>query len=64
MAARRSESRTLSDLIAMQPNLNIPLYLLAPDDRRYWVDRHQAWACSRSLKHWIFSNPPIRDITQ
>jgi predicted RNA-binding protein len=24
----------LSDLIAMQPNLNIPLYLVAPDDRR------------------------------
>lgn len=24
----------LSDLIAMQPNLNIPLYLVAPDERR------------------------------
>jgi hypothetical protein len=24
----------MSDLIAMQPNLNIPLYLIAPDDRR------------------------------
>jgi hypothetical protein len=24
----------MSDLIAMQPNLNIPLYLLAPDERR------------------------------
>lgn len=24
----------LSDLISMQPNLNIPLYLVAPDDRR------------------------------
>ena len=24
----------MSDLIAMQPNLNIPLYLVAPDDRR------------------------------
>lgn len=24
----------MSDLIAMQPNLNIPLFLVAPDDRR------------------------------
>ena len=24
----------MSDLIAMQPNLNIPLYLVAPDERR------------------------------
>jgi hypothetical protein len=24
----------MSDLIAMQPNLSIPLYLVAPDDRR------------------------------
>lgn len=24
----------MSDLIAMQPNINIPLYLVAPDDRR------------------------------
>lgn len=24
----------MSDLVAMQPNLNIPLYLVAPDDRR------------------------------
>jgi hypothetical protein len=24
----------MADLIAMQPNLNIPLYLVAPDDRR------------------------------
>jgi hypothetical protein len=24
----------MSDLIVMQPNLNIPLYLVAPDDRR------------------------------
>ena len=27
----------MSDLIAMQPNLNIPLYLVAPDDRRHKV---------------------------
>ncbi|OGO14315.1 MAG: hypothetical protein A2Y53_08575 [Chloroflexi bacterium RBG_16_47_49] len=27
----------MSDLIAMQPNLNIPLYLVAPDDRRLKV---------------------------
>lgn len=27
----------MSDLIAMQPNLNIPLYLVAPDDRRVKV---------------------------
>jgi hypothetical protein len=27
----------MSDLIAMQPNLNIPLYLVAPDDRRHSV---------------------------
>ena len=27
----------MSDLIAMQPNLNIPLYLVAPDDRRQKV---------------------------
>src|SRR5205085_10279690 len=26
--------RRMSDLIAMQPNLNIPLYLVAPDGRR------------------------------
>jgi hypothetical protein len=24
----------MSDLVSMQPNLNIPLYLVAPDDRR------------------------------
>ena len=24
----------MSDLIAMQPNINIPLYIVAPDDRR------------------------------
>jgi hypothetical protein len=24
----------MSDLVAMQPNLNMPLYLVAPDDRR------------------------------
>lgn len=24
----------MSDLISMQPNLNIPLYIVAPDDRR------------------------------
>jgi hypothetical protein len=24
----------MSDLMAMQPNLNIPLYLVAPEDRR------------------------------
>jgi hypothetical protein len=24
----------MADLIAMQPNLNIPLYLVAPDERR------------------------------
>jgi hypothetical protein len=27
----------MSDLIAMQPNLNIPLYLVAPDERRHKV---------------------------
>jgi hypothetical protein len=27
----------MSDLIAMQPNLNIPLYLVAPDERRQKV---------------------------
>src|SRR6185436_2381687 len=27
----------MSDLIAMQPNLNIPLYFVAPDDRRQKV---------------------------
>jgi len=27
----------MSDLIAMQPNLNIPLFLVAPDDRRQKV---------------------------
>jgi hypothetical protein len=27
----------MSDLVAMQPNLNIPLYLVAPDDRRQKV---------------------------
>ena len=42
VAAFEVESTTLiysgllrmSDLVAMQPNLNIPLYLVAPDDRR------------------------------
>jgi hypothetical protein len=24
----------MSDLVAMQPNINIPLYLVAPDERR------------------------------
>jgi hypothetical protein len=45
VAAFEVESTTLiysgllrmSDLIAMQPNLNIPLYLVAPDDRRQKV---------------------------
>ena len=27
----------MSDLVAMQPNLNIPLYLVAPDERRHKV---------------------------
>lgn len=27
----------MADLISMQPNLNIPLYLVAPDDRRQKV---------------------------
>ncbi len=27
----------MSDLIAMQPNLNIPLFMVAPDDRRQKV---------------------------
>ncbi len=42
IAAFEAESTTsvysgllrMSDLVAMQPNLNIPLYLVAPDDRR------------------------------
>jgi hypothetical protein len=29
-----SELLRMSDLVAMQPNLNMPLYLVAPDDRR------------------------------
>jgi len=29
----------MSDLLMMQPNLNIPLYLVAPDERRNDVIR-------------------------
>jgi hypothetical protein len=29
----------MSDLLAMQPNINIPLYIVAPDDRRQHVLR-------------------------
>jgi hypothetical protein len=29
----------MSDLVALQPNLNIPLYIVAPDDRREKVIR-------------------------
>ena len=41
----------MSDLIAMQPNLNIPLYLVAPDERRI----------PRGLETWGYrAGPPQR----
>jgi len=46
----------MSDLIAMQPNLNIPLYLVAPDDRRGKV--------MTEVNRPTFSNlsPPLSEI--
>lgn len=45
----------MSDLVAMQPNLNIPLYIVAPDER--------ADAVCREINRPTFSmrNPPLRD---
>lgn len=46
----------MSDLIAMQPNLNIPLYLVAPDDRRQKV--------FSEVNRPVFSrlSPPLVDV--
>jgi hypothetical protein len=46
----------MSDLIAMQPNLNIPLYLVAPDDRREKV--------MTEVNRPVFSrlSPPLSEI--
>jgi hypothetical protein len=46
----------MSDLIAMQPNLNIPLYLVAPDERRAKV--------SAEVNRPTFSRllPPLYDM--
>lgn len=46
----------MSDLIAMQPNLNIPLYLVAPEDRRQKV--------VAEVNRPTFSRltPPMRDV--
>jgi hypothetical protein len=46
----------MSDLIAMQPNLNIPLYLVAPDERRERV--------MTEVNRPTFSrlNPPLSEI--
>ena len=46
----------MSDLIAMQPNLNIPLYLVAPDDRREKVMTEVNRPTFSRLK------PPLSDI--
>ena len=48
----------MSDLIAMQPNLNIPLYLVAPDDRREKV--------FVEVNRPTFSrlSPPLSDVCQ
>lgn len=46
----------MSDLVAMQPNLNIPLYIVAPDER--------AESVCREINRPTFSkrNPPLRDV--
>ena len=46
----------MADLIAMQPNLNIPLYIVAPDERREQV--------IREVNRPVFSrlNPPMNRI--
>ncbi|MCE5316243.1 MAG: hypothetical protein LLG04_02630, partial [Parachlamydia sp.] len=46
----------MADLIAMQPNLNIPLYLVAPDDRREKVMTE----VNRPTFHRL--NPPLSEI--
>jgi len=48
----------MSDLIAMLPNLTIPLYLVAPDDRRHKVLAEVTRATFRRLK------PPLEDVCQ
>ncbi len=46
----------MADLISMQPNINIPLYIVAPDDRKDKV--------IREINRPVFSNlsPPIKDV--
>jgi hypothetical protein len=46
----------MSDLVAMQPNLNIPLYIVAPDER--------ANAVCREINRPTFAKrtPPLRDV--
>ena len=55
----------MSDLIAMQPNLNIPLYLVAPDERRpgpAW--KGQDWgAMDRLHQKGYISNPKSKALS-
>ena len=46
----------MADLIAMQPNINVPLYIVAPDERRSKV--------FEEVNRPVFSllNPPMRDL--
>jgi predicted RNA-binding protein len=46
----------MADLVAMQPNLNIPLYLVAPDERRQKVFTEVSRPTFRSL------SPPLEDL--
>ena len=46
----------MADLVAMQPNLNIPLYLVAPDDKREKVIVEVNRPTFRRL------TPPLSDI--
>jgi hypothetical protein len=46
----------MSDLIAMQPNLNIPLYLVAPDDRRNKV------IAEVNRPTFLHLSPPLVDV--
>jgi hypothetical protein len=46
----------MADLVAMQPNLNIPLYLVAPDERRQRVFTEVSRPTFRSL------SPPLEEI--
>ena len=48
----------MADLIALQPNLNIPLYIVAPDPRRKKVDEEVNRPTFRRL------DPPMSEVTR